>query len=216
MKITKHAQSCLLVETGAAKILIDPGVFVTEKEHFDLNNFLGIDAIVITHEHSDHFSPENLDIIIRNNPTVPIFTTETVKCLFDKENVTVLKDSQTINIKDCALTGVKSVHGPLPNGMEPPEVIGVLIDDGRTMFYDPSDSTRLFVKADIIAEPICGKVVMDIEKAKSEALRVMPRIVFPIHFDNPVFPVDPDDFIKAMADTSIECRLLAFNKSIEA
>lgn len=214
MKITKHAQSCLLVETENTKLLIDPGVFVTEKEHFDLSKFTGIDAIFISHEHSDHFEPENIKQILINNPDIPIYTTETVKKLLDCKDVNILNDKQAVQINEVIITGVKSQHGPLPNGMEPPEVIGFLIDDKKNTFYDPSDTIELFAKAEIIALPICGKVVMDIQKAKEEALRVKPEVVFPIHFDNPVFPVNPDDFILAMTDTNIKCKLLSFNESM--
>lgn len=215
MKITKHAQSCLLVETEDTKILIDPGVFVTEKEGYDLNKFVNIDAILISHEHSDHFEPEDIKKIINNNPDIPVYTTEKVKSLFDYKNVSVLKSQQVITLNEFYITGVKSIHGPLPNGMEPPEVIGFLIDDGKNTFYDPADTIKLFAKAEIIAEPICGHVVMDIERAKEEALRIKPREVFPIHYDNPTFPVDVNDFAEAMKDTGIDVRVLKDGEVIE-
>lgn len=215
MKITKHAQSCLLVESANTKILIDPGVFVTEKEKYDINNFTEIDAIIITHQHSDHFSPENLELIIANNPNVPIFTTRSVRSLFEKPNVKVICDQGVVQVKNITITGVTSKHGPVPNGTPTPEVIGVLINDGSTTFYDPSDSIELFATADVVAEPICGVVVMDIQKAKEEALRTQPKIVFPIHFDNPAFPVVPEDFPIAMEGTGVKCVMLDHGESVE-
>ena len=49
MKITKFGHSCLLVEEGGARILLDPGKYSILQ-----NNVENVDAIVITHEHQDH------------------------------------------------------------------------------------------------------------------------------------------------------------------
>lgn len=216
MKITKHAQSCFLVESDDSKILIDPGVYVTEKEGYNLAEFSDVDAVVISHEHSDHFSSENLDIIIQNNPAVKIYATKTVKELFGKKNTTIFNDGDVVLVKDVHLTGVKSIHGPLPNGMEPPEVIGVMIDDVKTTFYDPSDTVELYKNADVVAVPICGVVVMDIEKAKAEAVRVAPKYVIPIHYDSPSFPVEVEDFVKSMEDTGLKVKALGNGDCLEA
>ena len=54
MKITRYYQSCLLVEEGSARILIDPSG--AEAERFD--SFGKLDAVLYTHEHSDHFDPD--------------------------------------------------------------------------------------------------------------------------------------------------------------
>jgi L-ascorbate metabolism protein UlaG (beta-lactamase superfamily) len=55
MKITKYPQSCLLIEQNGKRILIDPGSLVTRK--YSAKDLLPIDAILITHEHSDHADP---------------------------------------------------------------------------------------------------------------------------------------------------------------
>jgi L-ascorbate metabolism protein UlaG (beta-lactamase superfamily) len=54
MRITKFGHACVRVETGDPTIVLDPGSF-TEPEAVD-----GATAVLITHEHADHYSAENL------------------------------------------------------------------------------------------------------------------------------------------------------------
>ncbi len=54
MRITKFGHACVRLETGEHTIVLDPGSF-TEPEAVD-----GATAVLITHEHADHYSPDNL------------------------------------------------------------------------------------------------------------------------------------------------------------
>ncbi len=54
MRVTKFGHACVRLEHAGARVVIDPGVF-TEPGATD-----GATAILITHEHADHFHPDNL------------------------------------------------------------------------------------------------------------------------------------------------------------
>ena len=54
MRITKFGHSCVRVEHKGAVVVLDPGVF-SQPEALD-----GADAVLITHEHPDHYSPDQL------------------------------------------------------------------------------------------------------------------------------------------------------------
>ena len=54
MRITKFGHACVRLETGDHTIVLDPGGF-TEPEAVD-----GATAVLITHEHPDHYSPDHL------------------------------------------------------------------------------------------------------------------------------------------------------------
>ena len=54
MRITKFGHACVRLEHEGAAVVIDPGMF-TEREAVD-----GATAVLITHEHPDHFHPDNL------------------------------------------------------------------------------------------------------------------------------------------------------------
>jgi L-ascorbate metabolism protein UlaG (beta-lactamase superfamily) len=222
MKITKHAQSCLMVETEKARILVDPGSFVFGQEGLTAADFPNINIMVITHEHQDHFDRENVAVILQtSNPTV--IATDAVinelKETFPSGDFRTTGDGTSHDFIDLGvkILGYKSKHGPLPNGKPAPEVSGVVIDDGATRLYVPGDTIEFNSEVsniDITAVPICGVVVFDIAQAKSAVVALNPRVVIPYHHDNDTYPVNPQDFVEAMADTAIKVELLKNGESI--
>ena len=63
MEVTHFGHSCVLLDTGAARLLIDPGNFST-----DFENATGLDAVLVTHQHPDHLDLERLPALLRANP----------------------------------------------------------------------------------------------------------------------------------------------------
>ena len=57
MKIKKIEHCCLLIEIGGITILTDPGVYSAEQ-----NKLTGIDVVLITHKHGDHFHAETVEV----------------------------------------------------------------------------------------------------------------------------------------------------------
>lgn len=109
-----------LIETGNANILIDIGV--TYKKVKEALNYFSkepsnIDAIFITHEHSDHI--KGLNVFIKNNPNVPVYasfgTSEYLRNMLVKSNISVenifaLVDNITVNIKDLTISHFHTSH----------------------------------------------------------------------------------------------------------
>jgi L-ascorbate metabolism protein UlaG (beta-lactamase superfamily) len=54
MRITKFGHACVRVEHDGTTVVFDPGVF-TDADALD-----GADAVLITHEHADHYHPDHL------------------------------------------------------------------------------------------------------------------------------------------------------------
>ena len=67
MRITKFGHACVRVEHDGAAVVIDPGVW-TDREALD-----GATAVLVTHEHPDHYHPDHLRSV-----DVPVFTIEAV------------------------------------------------------------------------------------------------------------------------------------------
>ncbi len=67
MRITKFGHSCVRLEHEGAVIVLDPGGF-TQPDAVD-----GATAVLITHEHPDHYSAEHL-----RRTDAPVFTIEAV------------------------------------------------------------------------------------------------------------------------------------------
>jgi L-ascorbate metabolism protein UlaG (beta-lactamase superfamily) len=72
MKFTKKLHSCVRLEKDGRTLVIDPGAFSEE------DAAVGADAILITHEHADHFSEERLRAGLEANPGAEIWTLKSV------------------------------------------------------------------------------------------------------------------------------------------
>jgi L-ascorbate metabolism protein UlaG (beta-lactamase superfamily) len=64
MRITKVGHSCVLVETGGARLLVDPGGFTPGWEELD-----GLDAVLVSHLHPDHLDRSRLPALLERNPS---------------------------------------------------------------------------------------------------------------------------------------------------
>src|SRR3954451_18978212 len=72
MKLTKKGHACVRLEKDGRALVIDPGAF-TEPQAA-----AGAEAVLVTHEHVDHFSEEQLRAALKANPAAEIWTLKSV------------------------------------------------------------------------------------------------------------------------------------------
>ncbi|MET9435053.1 MBL fold metallo-hydrolase [Streptomyces sp. NPDC006551] len=72
MKLTKKSHACIRLEKDGRTLVIDPGGF-TEQDAA-----LGADAVLVTHEHPDHFDENRLRAGLEANPAAEIWTLRSV------------------------------------------------------------------------------------------------------------------------------------------
>lgn len=219
MKITKHAQSCFLIETLGKRILIDLGTFVFDKEGLSPSDFIDIDIMIFTHDHSDHFDWERAQELIEAERPVVLGTNavcDIIKEKFSDLDARAISDIKH-NFGDVQIEGYVSRHGPLPSGKPAPGVSGVVIDDGAIRFYHPGDTITLNPDSnpDVVATPISGTVTTNIEEAKKQLLLLKPKLAIPMHYDGPKYPTDVNEFARAMSDTQIVVKILESGESVE-
>ena len=75
MRVTKHGHACIEVDTGAGRLVVDPGMFT---EPFDL---AGVDAILVTHQHVDHLDQDRLRAALAADPALVVWTNPAVAAL---------------------------------------------------------------------------------------------------------------------------------------
>lgn len=71
MRVSKFEHAALRLDLNGQTLLIDPGSFTTPPD--DLSGLVGV---VLTHEHPDHWTPEQLDRILRAAPGTPVYGPE--------------------------------------------------------------------------------------------------------------------------------------------
>ncbi|MER5731300.1 MBL fold metallo-hydrolase [Streptomyces sp. NPDC002138] len=72
MKLTKRLHSCVQVEKDGRVLVIDPGAFS------EPDAGLGADALLVTHEHPDHFDEGRLRAALDANPAARLWTLASV------------------------------------------------------------------------------------------------------------------------------------------
>ncbi|MFE5562736.1 MBL fold metallo-hydrolase [Streptomyces sp. NPDC056544] len=72
MKLTKRLHSCVQLEKDGRTLVIDPGAFS------EPDAGLGADALLVTHEHPDHFEEGRLRAALDADPAVRLWTLRSV------------------------------------------------------------------------------------------------------------------------------------------
>ncbi|MFJ8885276.1 MBL fold metallo-hydrolase [Streptomyces sp. NPDC102402] len=72
LTLTKNAHSCVRLERNGQSLVIDPGGFTED------DAAVGADAILVTHEHPDHFDEARLRAGLEANPAAQVWTLRSV------------------------------------------------------------------------------------------------------------------------------------------
>ncbi|MFH9087107.1 MBL fold metallo-hydrolase [Streptomyces sp. NPDC017673] len=135
MKLTKKSHACVRLEKEGQTLVIDPGGFSEE------DAALGADAILVTHEHPDHFDEFRLRAAMENNPAAHIWT---LKSVADQVEAAFPGRVHTVGHGDTftAAGFDVQVHGELHAVIHPdiPRItnVGYLIDGGKV--FHPGDA----------------------------------------------------------------------------
>src|ERR1700722_18324972 len=176
MTITKLGHCCLVLEQGGMKILTDPGTFTTEQT----KTVQGINTILITHEHGDHFHIESIEIVLKNNPGATVVSNSAVAKLLAEKNIpcTVIGDTQSAEVNGAMIEGFGKDHAPIYGTMGLVENTGYMV---AGKFYFPGDSFHDPKKPiDVLALPVAGPWVKNRETIDF-AKQVKPRLAFGVH-----------------------------------
>lgn len=155
--------------------MTDPGAWTTEQ-----NSVTGIDIILITHEHADHFHVESIKIVLQNNPQAIIVSNSRIAALLGEQHIpcVILEDTQQKMFGDLDVAGFGTEHAniypTMPNVMN----TGFLIS---SRFFYPGDSfTNPGVPVEILAMPMIGPW-MKLAEAIDWAKAIKPNVCIPVH-----------------------------------
>jgi L-ascorbate metabolism protein UlaG (beta-lactamase superfamily) len=167
------------IEAGGRVIYIDP---------WQISGGPEADIILITHDHRDHCSPEDVAKVRGKNTHVV-----TVKAAAAKlpPPVTVVKPGDSLTVDGIPVTVIPSYN---VNKFRSPGVLfhpreagyaGYLFTVSGITIYHAGDSDPIpemaSVKADIALLPVSGIYVMTAEEAVSAADQIRPKLAIPRH-----------------------------------
>jgi L-ascorbate metabolism protein UlaG (beta-lactamase superfamily) len=145
LRIIHYGHACVLVDTGSARLLFDPGVFSTGFEEVR-----DLDAILITHQHADHVDVARLPALLAANPGA-ILVADTATSGEEIAElglpVVTVRPGDTQTLGGATVHAVGGEHAVIHPEFPLPPNVGYVVDGGA--FYHPGDS--LFVPEEKIA-----------------------------------------------------------------
>lgn len=173
MKITKYLHACFTVEVDSQLLVVDPGKFST-----DFIAPSNVAAIVITHEHPDHFDHDYIAQIIDKNPDAVIIAHPSVTTQIEVFSVNPATPGETMAIGPFNLEFFGGAHAVIHPDIPPIANIAVMVND---LLYYPGDSFVLPEKpVDTLALPASAPW-MKLSEAADFMVDIHPRLAFPTH-----------------------------------
>jgi L-ascorbate metabolism protein UlaG (beta-lactamase superfamily) len=126
MELTKHGHACVALDDGGRRLVIDPGAFT------EPGAMAGAAAVLITHEHPDHFAPDRIRAALEADPALEVWTNGSVAGLLEGFGARV----HAVGHGDAVMVAgfEVRVHGELHAEIHPeiPRIgnVGFLVDGG--------------------------------------------------------------------------------------
>jgi len=141
------------------------------------------DLILISHEHFDHCSPEDV-AKIKGPETVIVTEKDSAKKLTG--DVRILKPGEILDLGDVKIEAVPSYNTdkdfhPKKNGW-----LGFIVELEGVKVYHAGDADFIpemkNLEVDIALLPVSGTYVMTAEQAVKAALAINPKLAIPMHY----------------------------------
>ncbi|MGB3911802.1 MAG: MBL fold metallo-hydrolase [Pseudolysinimonas sp.] len=172
MRITKYEHATLQLGIGDENLVIDPGVFLS---HPDVP---AVVAILITHEHSDHWTAEQVGRILEKNPEARILGPQGVADAAEDIPIEVVAAGDVVDVGPFKLEFFGGRHAVIHESIPVIDNVGVLVND--ELYYGGDSYTVPGVEVGTLAAPI-GAPWLKIGEAMDYVLAVKPKRAFYVH-----------------------------------
>ena len=174
MRVIKYGHACIGIEIKGLTLLVDPGAYNPTPELSKL------DAILITHEHQDHVSPDSLRSLVSAHPGVEIITHNGLAKSLEGINakITYVTDGEALTRKGVTIESFGKMHACIHRDIPLVQNTGFMIDG---YLYYPGDAFHVPKKhVEVLALPVAAPW-MRIEECIEYAKHIKPKSVFPVH-----------------------------------
>ncbi|RWR23827.1 MBL fold metallo-hydrolase [Agrococcus lahaulensis] len=172
MRVTKREHACMILDDEGQQLVIDPG------NQSGAVTAPGLVAIVITHEHADHWDAEHLQALRAAHPGVPIYGPEGVAQAAEGFDVSVVHAGERVTAGPFRLRFFGGEHAVIHRSIPVVDNLGVLVNE---RFYYPGDSYAVpDVPVALLAAP-AGAPWLKIGDVMDFVVEVAPRATFAVH-----------------------------------
>jgi L-ascorbate metabolism protein UlaG (beta-lactamase superfamily) len=159
---------------GLKKIAIDPYKITTDEK---------ADIILVTHEHFDHCSPEDIEKM-QHGKTIIITEKDSSKKITG--DIRTIKPGDAINIDQIKIEAVRAYNVNKNFHPKANDWLGFIIEVEGIRIYHAGDTDLIpemsDIRTDIALLPVSGTYVMTAKEAVEAAKLISPRIAIPMHY----------------------------------
>ena len=130
MKLTKLEHAGMTLEKLTSRLIIDPGKFTTP-----LTEVSGTVAVVVTHEHDDHWTPEQLARVAERNRDLRVFApagaAERILAtdVVSKAHIEPVQAGDAVEVGPFTLRFYGGVHAEIHRSLPRVDNVGVVVND---------------------------------------------------------------------------------------
>lgn len=140
MKLIKKGHACVRLEKDGQVLVIDPGSFS------EPDAAVGADAVLITHEHPDHFAEDRLRAALESNPAAHVWTLRSVAghlAAAFPGRVTTVGDGDAFTAAGFAVRAHGELHAVIHPDLPRITNVGFLVGEGDDAVFHPGDAFTL-------------------------------------------------------------------------
>jgi L-ascorbate metabolism protein UlaG (beta-lactamase superfamily) len=141
------------------------------------------DLILVTHDHHDHLSPQDIAKISKPG-TVIICPAPCVAKL--KGDVRPIAPGQTLQVGQVTVEAVPAYNPGKPYHPKQAGNVGYIVEVGGRRIYHAGDTDLIpemaTIRCDVALLPIGGTYTMNAEEAAQAVQRIKPKTVVPMHW----------------------------------
>ena len=175
MKIRKLEHSGIVIENNGHSVVFDP----VEIE-YSLPEINNVDAIIITHGHSDHLQIQDIVEVMTNNPTAKIYCPEDCLAKFEPSNLSAeaVKAGQIVQVGEFKLEFFGGEHARIIPDQALCQNLGCMVND---TIANPGDSLDTPPhRPNILCVALAAPWLKSAE-AVAYVDAIKPELVIPIH-----------------------------------